>query len=82
MKPLRIEDKPLQGQRPAKTFVKPFTLVGLARTESGYVTVCVRMDEFGKPGALVIGQPQVAPFGQPYVAGEAKRLLQLACGAQ
>ncbi len=60
-------------------FTGAFRCVGMARTADGYVTVTV---DFGRDGIITnmtLGRPQAVPHGQPYVAGEAKRILQASC---
>src|SRR4051812_37585215 len=64
---------------PESPFIGTFRCVGMARTADGFVTVTV---DFGKDGiitGMVLGRPQSAPHGQPYVAGEAKRILAAGC---
>ncbi len=60
-------------------FLGPFRCVGMARTSDGFVTVTCDFGADGIMTGMVLGRPQSAPHGQPYVAGEAKRLLLLSC---
>ncbi len=51
----------------------------MARTADGFVTVTVDFGTDGLMTGLVLGRPQSAPHGQPYVAAEAKKLLMMQC---
>ncbi len=64
---------------PAAPFNGPFRCVGMARTVDGFVTVTVDFGADGIMTAMTLGRAQSAPHGQPYVAGEAKKILMMQC---
>ncbi len=85
MKPNRRDERPSAPTPPAieapppSPFLGPFRCVGMARTTDGFVTVTVDFGADGLMTGLVLGRPQSAPHGQPYVAAEAKKLLMMQC---
>ena len=79
---LKFIDKATPAVKPVAKFTKPFKSVAVARTPKGYVTVTSQHDAEGNVVSQKLGKPQMAPYGQPYVAADAMRILQAAVGAQ